>query len=197
MKKIYFLLTALAGVCAMNMQTACSCKNDNPAIYDEETSVVINLDSIVIKPYIHFGASFADVGIYMTENFADYSAENPGSLMVLETEEGITWFKRYVKADRRIEFYFNNDDGRELKMVSYDYFFPMPLEPIMAELERNGFTNKGEVRYDDYNADICYLFLSSDENIEVLLSSWEKDGGSWSLTFQLTDEYDLQHLVNK
>lgn len=98
MRKIYFLLTALAVVCAMTVQTACTNKSDNPATYDEEMAIVIDLDSIVIKPYMRFGASLADVGIYMTENFDDYSAENPGSLMVLETEEGITWFKRYVKA---------------------------------------------------------------------------------------------------
>ena len=195
MNKICTLLSALVVVYVMNMQTACSGKNDNPVFHYEETAVVIDLDSIVIKPYMHFGATLADVGKYMTEYYADYSDESPDALMVFEAEEGTTWFKRYVKANRRIDFYFSNVDGRELKMVSYDFFFPMPLEPIITALEYNNFNNKGEVRYDDYNADICYLFLSSDETIEVLLSSWQKDGGSWSLTFQLTDEYDLQHLL--
>jgi hypothetical protein len=71
----------------------------------------------------------------------------------------------------------------------------MSISAVMAELERNGFVNKGEVRFDDYNADICYLFLSANGEIESLVSSWEKDGGSWNITFQLTDPFDLEHLV--
>ena len=91
--------------------------------------------------------------------------------------------------------YFANIDATSLSLVSYDFFFPMPLEPVMAELERHGFVNKGEIRFDDFNADITYMFLSADEAIEVQVSSWKKDGGSWAISFQPFDQNDLNHLV--
>ena len=191
-------LMAAAALCcmAMSVQTACTGKSDNPPIQDEEAvAVVLNLDSIVIKPYLQFGASLADVQEYMADNFADYSDENPDSLVYNEMEGGSLWSKTYEKGTRKISFYFYNADGKDLTLVSYDFFFPMPLEPVMAELERNGYTNKGEIRFDDYNADITYLFLSADERIEAMPSSWEKDGGSWAITFQPTNDFDLQHLV--
>jgi hypothetical protein len=65
----------------------------------------------------------------------------------------------------------------------------------MAELERNGFVNKGEIKFDDFNADLTYLYLSADGSIEVQVSSWEKDGGSWAISFQSFDKNDLNHLV--
>ena len=53
------------------------------------------------------------------------------------------------------------------------------------------------MKFEDSNADITYLYLSADKKNEVLLSSWEKDGGSWAISFQLTDKNDLNLLVNQ
>ena len=103
--------------------------------------------------------------------------------------------KESTKRNRKLVFYFANIDGTSLSLVSYDFFFPMPLEPVMAELERHGFVNKGEIRFDDFNADITYMFLSADEAIEVQVSSWKKGGGSWGIGFQPLDQNDLNHLV--
>lgn len=197
------ILMAAAITLLMTMaMTGASCisMNNKPATSEEETdttTIVIDLDSIVIKPYLQFGTSLADAKKYMTDNLADYYDEDPNLLVFVEIEGGALWSKRYKNGKREISFFFVDPDGKQLTMVSYDFFFPVPLETIMAELERNGFTNMGEIRFDDYNADISYLFLSSDGGIEAMPSYWEKDGGSWGITFQPTNDFDLQHLVNK
>lgn len=200
MKTKNFFLATLTVMCAMAVQTACTGKNNQSETQEELTdtaAIVINLDSIVINPFLQFSASLADVKEYMASNFADYSDEAPDSLIYCELDGGVLWSKTYEKGKCKIGFYFGSSDGEDLKLVSYDFFFPMPLEPVMAELERNGFTNRGEIKFDNYNADISYLFLSSDKSIEAMPSLWEKDGGSWAITFQPTNDFDLQHLVNK
>ncbi|MBO4564178.1 MAG: hypothetical protein J5720_01940 [Bacteroidaceae bacterium] len=197
----YFLLATIAVMCAMTISTvliSCTRKNNHSVSGNNSNAdLVISFDSIEIEPYMQFGASLAEVGKYMTDNYEDYSVENPGSLLFVDGEDGDVWFRCYVKGDRRIGFYFADKEGKNLKLVSYDFFFPMELEPVVAELERNGYVYKGEVKFDDYNADVCHLYLSADESVEVQLSSWEKDGGSWAISFQPTCQNDLEHIVAK
>ena len=48
---------------------ACGNKSNNPAESQaNDSTLVINLDSIVIKPYMAFGSSLADVEKFMNEN---------------------------------------------------------------------------------------------------------------------------------
>ena len=162
----------------------------------DTTAIVINLDSIVIKPYLNFGTPLADAEKYMAENYADYVAENPNSLEYVELDGGGLWYKLYKKGNCWISFFFVDADGKDLTMVDYDFFFPIQFEAVMAELERNGFTNKGVVEFENDNSDLSYLFLSPDESIEAMPFYWEKDGGSWAITFQPTNDFDLEHLVN-
>ena len=118
--------------------------------------------------------------------------------LVCYEEEGTTTYGRcYERGNRQIRFGFDDAEGSSLAYTSYDYFFPVRLESIMTELERKGFENKGEVKFDDDNADICYLFLSADEKTEVLLSKCERNGGSWAICFQPTDINDLNHIVTR
>lgn len=177
---------------------ACGNKSNTPAESQaNDSTLVINLDSIVIKPYMAFGSSLADVEKFMNENYAGWEVKNPDTLECIKQEEGYLWARNYVNGKNGISFCFKDADATNLALVAYDYFFPMPLEPIMAELDRLGFEKKGEVKFEDYNADITYLYLSADKKNEVLLSSWEKDGGSWAISFQLTDKNDLNLLVNQ
>lgn len=196
------IMMAAAALCCMTVMTvtttSCTNKNNQTATSEENTetaAIVINLDSIVINPYVQFGSSLDDVQKYMAGNFADYSDQNPDSLVHIEIDGGTLWSKCYKKGKREISFFFVDADGKDFTMVSYDFFFSMPLETVMAELERNGFTNKGEIRFDSYNPDITYLFLSPDESIEAMPSYWEKDGGSWAISFQPINDFDLQHLI--
>ena len=185
--------------CAMTtvVFTACSSNEDNPTFpsIDVNNGVVINLGSIVIKPYLQFGASLADVEKYMKENYADWTDNNPNALNEYQQQGGSTWKKTYTKDNMTIKYLFGNASGGSLLLVSYGFNSPISLPAVKAELERNGFTYEGVLKFDDYDADVCNLFLSADKTIETQLSYWAKDGGSWSISFQNLDEYDLQFLV--
>ena len=191
MRKLLMATAAITLLVTMAVPTtSCTKETDTMAI-------VINLDSIVIKPYVKFGTPLADVEEYMAEYYADYSDEYPDALEYIELDGGELWFKYYKKGNCEISFYFVDAEGKDLTMVSYDFYFPISFEAVMAELERNGFTNMGEVEFENDNSDLSYLFLSPDESIEAMPFYWEKDGGSWAITFQPTNDFDLQHLVNR
>ncbi len=191
-------LAAVLG-CAMTRAVFSACVSDNidnpvPS-GDVSKEVVIDLDSIVIKPYLQFGASLADVEKYMKENYPDWTDNNPDALNEYQQQEGSTWKKTYTKANRTIKYLFGNASGGSLLLVSYGFNSPISLPAVKAELESKGFTYEGILKFDDYDADVCNLFLSADKTIEVQLSYWAKDGGSWTISFQNLDEYDLQFLV--
>ena len=181
--------------CAMTTVVFTACSNeDNPTFpsIDVNNGVVINLGDIVIKPYLQFGASLADVEKYMFQNYADYKAKDTEALQSITINNVIHYITEYFNGKRSIGLSFANADGTNLEVISYNYFLSTSLEPIMAELERNGFVYKGEL---DLAPDICHMYLSSDGTIEVMLSSWEKDGGYWSISFQPFDENDLNYLI--
>jgi hypothetical protein len=191
------LMTMAAVMCCTMISTvftACG-KTDKMTTLEDPKNLQINLDSIVIEPYMEFGTSLAEVERYMRVIHDDYNLEDPGALERYEEEGGTTYGRSYEKGNRQIRFSFDDAAGSCLTHTSYDYFFPVDLKPIMTELERHGFENKGVAKFDDNNADICYLFLSEDEETEILLSSWEKNGGSWSISFLPTNPSDLNHIV--
>ena len=197
MKKIKKTLAAVI-CCALTMalHTACTSSNDNPVIPsgDVNRGIVINIGSIVIKPYMQFGASLIDVEKYMKEYYADWTDNNPDALNQYQQQGGSTWKKTYTKENNTIKYLFGNSGGGNLLLVSYGFNSPISLTDAKAELERNGFKYKGVLKFEDYDADVCNLFLSADNTIEVQLSYWQKDGGTWSISFQNFDEYDLNFL---
>lgn len=91
MKKYLMTLVAVL-CCAMTtvVFTACSSNEDNPTFpsVDVNKGVVINLGSIVIKPYLQFGASLADVEKYMKENYPDWTDMNPDALNEYQQQGG-------------------------------------------------------------------------------------------------------------
>ena len=189
--------------CAMTTAvfTACSNNDDNPTIpsADVNKGIVINLGSMVIKPYLQFGASLADVENYMKGYYADWIDNNPNALNEFQQQEGTTWKKTHTKGNQTINYLFGSSSGGKLLLCSYGGKSSLSLADATAELERNGFKKEGVLKFDDYDADVCYLFLSADKSIEVQLSYWQKDGGRWSISFQEFDEYDMQFLepINK
>lgn len=192
------MMMAVVACCAMISTVLTACNNaEKPVASVEQTELLIDLDSIMIVPYMAFGASLDEVEKHMEMVHFDYKVEQTDSLVCYE-EEGMTTYGRcYERGNRKIRFGFDDAEGSSLAYTSYDYFFPVRLESIMTELERKGFENKGEVKFDDDNADICYLFLSADEKTEVLLSKCERNGGSWAICFQPTDINDLNHIVTR
>ena len=184
--------------CAMTtaVLTACSNNEDNPSIpsADVNKGIVVNIGSMTIKPYMLFGSSLADVESYMKAYYADWTDSDPHALSEYQQQETTTWKKIYVKGNQTITYLFLNSSGGKLALCSYGEKSPLSLADATAELERNGFEKQGVLKFEDYDADVCYLFLSADKSIEVQLSSWEKDGGRWSVSFQEYDEYDMQFL---
>lgn len=202
MRKILMMLAAVL-CCSMTMAvfTACSDKDDNPAIpsADVNKGIVINLGSMVIKPYMQFGASLSDVESYMKAYYVDWTDNNPNALNEYQQQGGATWKKTYTKGSQTIKYLFGSSSGGKLLLCSYGDKSSLSLADATAELERNGFKKEGVLKFDDYDADVCYLFLPADKSIEVQLSFWQEDGGRWSISFQLFDEDDMNYLepVNK
>ena len=71
MRKILMTLAAVV-CCAMVLSVFTAYGNKEESATSETSkgsmAVVINLDSIVIKPYLAFGSTLTDVEKYMTEN---------------------------------------------------------------------------------------------------------------------------------
>lgn len=193
------LMTLAAFLCCIMTTialTACGNKENTTKTedFEEITSLEIKVDSIVIKPYLEFRSSLADVEKYMADNFGDYTAINADSLTRVVKNDVTFYEKRYKKGNRQIGLFFNEFDSTFIAS-SYDYFFPIPLKPVMDELKRIGFKYMGEQKFDDFDTDKHYLFLSKDESIEVKLDSWEKNGGGWKISFLRPDENDFIYLM--
>ena len=71
----------------------------------------------------------------------------------------------------------------------------MPFEPIVAEIERNGFILQGEIKFPDYDSKVCYMWLSPSGALEVQAGCWED--GAWVISFQPTDPVDFDYLVKQ
>ena len=194
------ILTTISVICCtitISVLFACSRTKDSKTTeFPPGTDLVLTIDTIVIKPYLNFGVSLAEVEEYMSSNYPDYIDETPDELLSYAELDRSFRVKRYAKDDHKTQFYFPTDETDKLQLVSYDFFTNLPLEAVIETLENNGFTYKGIVEFEEYNADICYIFLSPLATHEVLVSSWNKYGGSWSISFLPTDMYDLHHIVN-
>lgn len=178
------------------MLVTCSGKN----FYDDDRSpygLVLHLDSTVIMPYMAFGSSLSEVSVFMQDYYACWTT-TADSMSRYTDEEGLHyWSRSYVTNQRAIRYFFDDATGRRLVMVSYNYDYYTPLEPIIRELERKGFKNQGELRLTENDTNLCYLLLSADERLEVQLSASEADGGRWTISFQPTDDNDLKHLASR
>ena len=111
----WVLTIVLCCVMTTAVLTACSDKDDNPAIpsADVNKGIVINLGSIVIKPYMLFGASLAEVEAYMQENYADWTYTTD------DQREGPTFTTRYRKDNKVMVFAFNNTPVGSLRLSEY------------------------------------------------------------------------------
>lgn len=176
--------------------TACSDKDDNPVspLEDVNKGIVINLESIVIKPYLQLGASLADVEAYMQENYADWTYTKD------DQREGPTFSTRYRKDNKVILFSFYNTPVSSLRLSQYGFEnSELPFPAIKAELERNGFIYQGKLNFEFPGAaDVYQMFLSADSSIEVQFARWQ-EGNRWAIGFLPFDESDMDYLepVNK
>ena len=194
MKRVFSLtVVLLCCISATLITTGCKNKpNDDYTIMDTAT-VVIDLDSIVLYPFLPWDAMVEDLERHMQTNCSDWGIENPDSLVY---DEGTgRWKRTFFKGNLKNTYYFEDAKGNYLKYVAFAYYGSMPFSPVNAEIERNGFVNQGEMRFPGYDANECYLYLSPSGALEVQAAGWVD--GAWVITFQPTDESDLQYIVKK
>lgn len=192
MKK-YLLIFAAMLCCAMTtaVMTACSDKDDNPDNSSEDVSkgIVINLGSIVIKPYLKMGASLADVEAYMQKNYADWTYTKE------EKRQESIFARRYAKDNKEIVYVFYDTAAGSLRMTTYGFYNQeIPFSTIKAELERNGLIYQGKLNFVFPGAaDVYQMFLSADKSIEVQYGRYEEKD-NWAIAFQPFDEDDMNYL---
>lgn len=186
------VLAATAGLIA-----ACTSYNDNPVnpTADVNKGIVIDLGSIVIKPYLEFGASSADVEKYVNEYYPGWTIVNPQG-PIYEKMDGVDyWSKYYAKDDTSyIIFYFQDEAATNLAISCYKYSTSIPIENVKKEYERNKFSYMGILEYPDDNYGSTYMYLSADKSIEAQVTGYANEGTGWLLSFQPTSETDLNNL---
>lgn len=193
MKKILYLTVLLYAMASGMFLSSCKNKpNDDLTIMDT-TTIVIDLDSVVLRPFLPWDAMVEDLERHMEMNCSDWGIENPDSL---EYDAGTgRWKRTFFKGNLRNTYYFEDAKGNYLKYVTFIYYGNMPFEPIKEEVERNGFLLQGEMDYPGNDSKVCYMYLSHSGVLEAQLAGWED--GSWVLSFQPTDEEDFKYLVKK
>ncbi|MBO4840759.1 MAG: hypothetical protein J5524_06630 [Bacteroidaceae bacterium] len=193
MKKLLLLIVLVCSMIISSVFSGCKSKpNDDLTIMDTAT-IIIDLDSIVLRPFLPWDAMVEDLERHMEINCSDWDIENPDSL---DYDAGTgRWKRTFIKGNLKNTYYFEDAKGNYLKYVSFQYYGSMPFEPIEDEVVRNGFILQGDLRFPDYDAKCCYLYLSPSGALEVQLAGWED--GAWVLTFQPTDEEDFKYLVKK
>lgn len=193
MKKIIFVLIFLCSIASSLIFTGCKNKpNDDLTIMDTAT-IVIDLDSIVLMPFLPWDAMVADLEYHMQTNCSDWDVENPDSL-IYDKGTG-RWKRTFKKGNLYNTYYFEDAKGNFLKHVTFLYYGSMPFEPLVEEVERNGFVYQGDLVVPDNDSKIYHLYLSPSGALEVQVAGWEN--GSWVLSFQPIDPNDLQYLVEK
>ena len=177
---------------------SCCFNTDNPtksSMDDINKGIVIDLGSIVIKPYLEFGASSADVEKYVNEYYPGWTIVNPEGPIYVKMDDIDYWAKYYAKDDKAsVVFYFLDPAATNLAISSYEYSTSIPIEDVKKEYERNHFTYMGILEYPDNYYGATYMYLSADKTIEAQLTSYAKEGTGWLLSFQPTSETDLNNL---
>lgn len=193
MKKALLFFTLIYSFATSFLLSGCGQKvNDELTVMDTAT-VVIDLDSIVLRPFIPWDAMVEDLERHMHTNCSDWEIENPDSL-VYDNGTG-RWKRTFIKGNLQNVYYFEDAKGNYLKYVAFSYYGSMPFEPVVSEIERNGFIFQGEMDFPGNDAAICNLYLSPSGALEVQAAGWKE--GSWVITFQPTDEEDFKYLVKK
>lgn len=191
MKKALFLAAFLSCIMTTFISTGCKQKPIDDLTEMDTTAVIINLDSIVLIPFLPWDAMLADLKIHLEENYADWTVKNKS----LEYDEGTKrWKMTLVRGNIQNIYYFADKEGNFLKFVSFLYTGSMPLEPVKAEMERNGFIWQGFMDFPGNDSKECNLYLSPSGALEVQVAGWEN--GSWILTFQPQDPEDFKYIVD-
>jgi len=193
MKKILFLIAFIWSIGISFIFSGCKNKPADDLTVMDTATIIIDLDSIVLRPFLPWDAMLEDLELHMQTNCSDWNVENADSL---DYDIGTgRWKRTFYKGNLRNTYYFEDAKGNYLKYVTFIYYGYMPFEPIKKEVERNGFILQGEMDYPGNDSRVCYMYLSPSGVLEVQLAGWED--GTWVLSFQPLDEEDLKYLKKK
>lgn len=193
MKKIILLVVLLCSLTASFVLSGCNRKPKDDFIVMDTATIIIDLDSIVLYPFLPWDSMVEDLDRHMEITCGDWDIANPDSL---DYDAGTkSWKRTFHKGDLWNTYYFADAKGNCLRFVTFLYYGSMPFQPLLDEIERNGFIYQGELRFPNYDCKVCNLYLSPSGALEVQVAGWED--GSWVISFQPTDEEDFKYLVKK
>jgi len=180
-----------------------SCEESGVDNHDDENSFCLIIDTNGVKlsvaPFMDWGANLADVEKYVAKYYPGFEVLNEGKL---EYDDGNnTWDLSYVKDNMILRFYFKQETGNDLLMSEFGFRTPIDLKSVQDEMERLGLNYKGVLFFEEISDYLNYLYLSSDENLEVQLAvkndDIDEDEYDWYVNFQPTDERDFDHLIDE
>lgn len=203
MKAKNISLTALAAICAITMIGSLnSCSNDiidDIIIPDPNQTFQIIFEAqgttYILKPFTEWTSNLTDIENYMSNNYPTWSDEFDGDLVPDTYTTGI-WNRSFRQGNMHNVYLFADKKGVDYKLVAYNFYGSTYIKTIQKQLTDFGYVYKGKLKTDIIEAKECHLYLSEDGATEVQVTTWETEGGRWSLSFQPFDENDLQYLLN-
>ena len=149
-----------------------------------------------IYPYLKLGSSVDEARKHIAAN--DESWVRWSQYGLYPSEDGLNfWYDGYFAGSNYVYYYYETEDGKNLKFVHYYYNGGTLSSDVMVpELEEMGFTYKGIIKYPEAPDEQYFIYLSEDGEIEAQRVNWSSDS-SWSISFQPTDPDDLELLITE
>ena len=168
-------------------------ENENPLSFVVDTNGV----SFTIKPLLDWNSTLADAERFMAENYPDWKVVDDGTLQ-LDTTIG-RWCLTYKYSDLRVVFIFDDREGNEFSMFSFDGLGRKNVKLLEDQVLKAGFKYKGHFEWDAYLDEVlASVYLSADEELEIQLV-WQNsdEPENYNITFQKTDREDLNYLIDE
>jgi len=200
MYKIVPFRAALVMVCAIAFSVCFgSCDKEGVNHNDDENSMSLKVDTngvqFTLVPFISWGASQTDAEKYITRYYPDLKVSNDGKLQFAESFND--WYLRYDGDNMCLYLFFAEETGNDLEMVEYNFDSSVAVDQLRGELTGSGLDFKGLLYWDYVPDELTYLYLSSDEKLEVQLGLNNYEGDFWYITFQPTDKSDMNQLIDQ
>ncbi len=174
-------------------------RNDLDYLIDE-SSLNINYDveegSYSFSPILDFDATVDDVRKFMADNCPDWEIRKGEELKYDTITDSIPhWYIAYRLDSLSVCYYFNDEEGEEFDDIQYVCNLSTDITPIVNELTRNGliYLGKESAIYDEQLCDY-YVYAPLSKEYNIIISSWDLYGGSWSLDICKYNEELVENL---
>lgn len=200
MKAKNIFLTALTAFCVIAITSFSSCSNQEdppppPPIPTLKITVEAQGTTYILEPFTEWTSNLTDIENYMSKNYPTWSDEFDGDLKA-DKYLPDTWNRYFRNGNMHNVYLFADNKGVEYVLVAYTYYGSTYIKNIQKQLTDFGYVYKGKLQTNQIGAKESHLYISADGKTEAQITTWETDGGRWSLSFQPFDEDDLQYLEN-